>query len=209
MKYLILRIGKMYSEFADEFSRTRRHAWPCVERFLKGTQRGTLLDAGCGNGRNIIAAINEGYDASGFDICPEFVSICKSRGLKAHIWDLKTPILETYDTIICIAVLHHLETDYLRQEALQNMYNALNNNGSMFVTMWSYETEGAKYPKEFTIGDNQVMWKLKSPRYYYIFDRSHLEIFIGRFQEINHNAKITIEWEEQNWNITIRKDSDS
>jgi alkylated DNA repair protein alkB family protein 8 len=198
--------NKMYSSFAEEFSKTRIHPWPCVKKFLSTIPKtSTILDAGCGNGRNLMYAKSLGFHAKGFDICPEFVHICQSKSLDVIVGDLESPITGTYDAILCIAVLHHLTTEDARRAALQNMYDALEPNGIMLVTIWSYETYDAKFPKRFEIGDNNVMWNLTNSRYYYIYDKSNLTKMIEEFSKKNLEAKVTIEWEEQNWNIIIQK----
>jgi tRNA (uracil-5-)-methyltransferase TRM9 len=202
----------MYSKIAHEFSKTRTRPWRCVETFLSSHPASTLLDAGCGNGRNLIAATRAGFDAEGFDICPEFVEICRARELKVYVGNIespKNPITKTYDAILCIAVLHHLRGTESRQTSLQRMYDALNPDGSLLLTVWSYESQGARFPKEFQVGDNIVPWKSRkdsqSDRYYYIYDRVHLDAFLETFRLSNPSARIEVSWEEQNWNIEIHK----
>lgn len=201
----------MYSSFASEFSNTRIRPWPCVERFLSILPAGcTVLDAGCGNGRNLVAAIQAGYSATGFDICPELVTICAHKGLDVSVKTIETPIETNYDAILCIAVLHHLQTHEMRSKVLKQLYEALHRGGSMLLTVWSYETYDAKYPKTFKIGDNNVPWKSQhteavSDRYYYIYDRANLDMFLAEFQSTYPEAYIDVSWEEQNWNIVIQK----
>jgi SAM-dependent methyltransferase len=200
----------MYSQFASEFSNTRYKPWPCVVRFLQPTQLThpqTLLEAGCGNGRNLLLAKAQGYITEGFDICPEFVDICKSRGLDVYQSSITTSLKKTYDKIICIAVVHHLTTEEDRLQALSNIYNALNPDGELLVTMWSYETEyshiKAKCPKTFTKGGNTVMWKATSARFYYIYDYEMLQIFLENFHKQHPDSTVQTDWEEQNWCVRI------
>jgi SAM-dependent methyltransferase len=172
--------------------------------------RCSVLDAGCGNGRNILAAVHAGHPAAGFDICPEFITICRDKGLDVSIKNIETPIETKYDAILCIAVLHHLQTHERRLLALKQLYETLHHGGSMLLTLWSYETYTAKYPREFCIGDNYVPWKSQhtdvvNDRYYYIYDRTHLDMFITSFQTMYPEAFIDISWEEQNWNIYVHK----
>ena len=206
----------MYSKIAYEFSKTRTRPWRSVETFLASRPPSTLLDVGCGNGRNLAAADLAGYEAEGFDVCPEFVQICRARKLNAFIGDIdaiETPITKTYDSVICIAVLHHLRSDKSRQIALQRLFDALNPGGHLLFTVWSFESKGARFPKEFVVGDNIVPWKslqglqggAKVDRYYYIYDKHHLDIFMGRFISVNPSAVMNISWEEQNWNVEIKK----
>lgn len=204
----------MYSNIAYEFSKTRTRPWRCVETFLALRTPSTLLDAGCGNGRNLAAADLAGFEAEGFDVCPEFVQICRARKLNAFVGDIdapENPISKTYDTVICIAMLHHLRTDESRTLALQRLFDALNPGGSLLFTVWSFESEGARFPKQFAVGDTIVPWKSlqdgasKADRYYYIYDRRHLDSFLETFRAANLYATVDVSWEEQNWIVEIKK----
>ena len=202
----------MYSAIASEFSTTRVRPWPCVERFLKGAS-GSLLDAGCGNGRNMLYANELGFQTIGFDECEEFVAICKGRGLNVHQQRIETPIEGTYDKILCIAVLHHLQSDEARHDALCGLYSALKPGGSLLFTVWSVETEWdghgvARFPRSFVVGDNNVPWKSGNTpvnRYYYIYDRAILDTYLARFMSVFPDARVQVDWEEQNWNVTVWK----
>lgn len=210
----------MYSKFAYEFSKTRTRPWRCVETFLASRSPSTLLDAGCGNGRNLVAADLAGFESEGFDVCPEFVQICKERKLNVFVGDIEStenPITKSYNNVICVAMLHHLRSDESRQLALQRLFDALNPGGSLLFTVWSFESEGARFPKEFVVGDNIVPWKSqnsqnsqqgsesKADRYYYIYDKRHLDLFLDRFLAANLSAVVNVSWEEQNWNVEIKK----
>lgn len=203
----------MYSTFAHEFSKTRTRPWPCVAAFLSVFSPGkraqpSLLDVGCGNGRNLAAAVEAGFNAEGIDICPEFVDICRSRGLTTAIGNIDSPtnpISKRYDAIMCIAVLHHLRKHTARLRALNYMYEALNPGGSLLVTVWSFENTGARFPKAFQLGDNDVPWQGTAHRYYYIYDKSTLDAFLDEFHSAHPCAEVTVSWEEQNWNIRIFK----
>lgn len=201
----------MYSPFAHEFSKTRTRPWPCVVAFLSSISKDKhpcLLDVGCGNGRNLAAAVEAGFIAEGFDLCPEFVDICRGRGLNVSIGNIDSPInpiSKKYDAIMCIAVLHHLRTHTVRLRAVSSMYEALNPGGSLLVTVWSFENDGARFPKVFEIGDNDVSWRGTAHRYYYIYDKSTLDVFLDEFLLAHPCAEIATSWEEQNWNVKIKK----
>ena len=201
----------MYSSFAHEFSKTRTRPWPCVAAFLSSfptCDRPILLDAGCGNGRNLVAAAASGFDAEGFDVCPEFVEICRSRGLTVTSGNIESPtnpITNKYDAILCIAVLHHLRSDAARQRAMGYMYEALNPGGAMLVTVWSVESDGARFPKTFCLGDNEVPWQGSASRYYYIYDKPTIDRFLDEFRAIYPASEVTLSWEEQNWIVNIKK----
>jgi tRNA (uracil-5-)-methyltransferase TRM9 len=204
----------MYSKIAHEFSKTRTRPWRCVETFLASRSPSSLLDVGCGNGRNLTASDLAGFETEGFDVCPEFVQICSNRKLNVYIGDIEAPtnpITKTYDNVICIAMLHHIRRDESRQLALQRLFEALNPGGSLLFTVWSFESYGARFPKQFVIGDNIVPWKSlqggepKTDRYYYIYDKHNLDTFLESFHAVNPCSVINVSWEEQNWNVEIKK----
>lgn len=209
----------MYSPFSEEFSNMRQKPLRCVVEFLHSHASDdgqaiqpaqTLLEAGCGNGHNLIYAKSLGYNTEGFDICPEFVKICNDRGLTVCDGSILTPITNNrYDKILCISVIHNLKTEDERLEALSNLYQALKPGGSLLVSVWSYEEKYesmvARFPKTFSRGDNTVMWKSKSPRYYFVYDRNMLLKFLDIFQLYNSDASVGFYWEEQNWRILIDK----
>ena len=203
----------MYSAIASEFSTTRVKPWPCVERFLTDAPIGSLLDAGCGNGRNMLYANQLGFQSVGCDECEEFVAICKDRGLNVYQQRVESPIEGVYDRILCIAVLHHIQSDKARHDALCGLYSALAPGGAMLFTVWSFEIESAssgvaRYPRSFLIGDNIVPWKSGNKpidRYYFIYDRATLDEFLVLFRCVFPQSRVQVDWEEQNWNVTIWK----
>ena len=201
----------MYSAIASEFSTTRVRPWPCVERFLTGAC-GSLLDAGCGNGRNMLYANELGFQSVGFDECEEFVVICKGRGLHVYQQRIELPIEGIYDRVLCIAVLHHLQDGQARHDALCGLYSALKSGGGLLFTVWSFEIElggaAARFPRQFVIGDNNVPWKLDGTsvdRYYFIYDRATLDAYLSQFTRVFPEARVQVDWEEQNWNVMVWK----
>ena len=113
-----------------------------------------------------------------------------------------------FDNVLCIAVLHHLSTDKNRQTALHNLYKLCKKGGTIIITVWSYETEYmndiSTYKRQFKPGDNIIYWKHQDERYYYIYTREMLITFIENTKQ-QLDFEYTLEWEEQNWVITILK----
>ena len=232
----------MYSSIAKNFDKTRSYVWPCVRNFLKVTKEGifdikeaelNLLEAGCGNGKNLVYAKELGYIVKGFDVCPELVEICRKKELNVENLDLleekeyekkdeKEEKEEKYNVILCVAVIHHLRDEEERVNSILCLYNKLLPGGKMMFTLWSYETEyngliSAK-EKKMLLGDNIIPWKSKegkviSNRYYYIYDRKGVENLINKIKKClykeeekeEREEKIKIGWEEQNWIIVISK----
>lgn len=52
-------VHNIYDKIAEHFTKTRYRIWPGVEEFLKQTSPlDTVLDVGCGNGKNILTHDN-------------------------------------------------------------------------------------------------------------------------------------------------------
>ncbi len=199
----------MYSSFAKEFDQSRFSVWNCVQTFLSSIEKPDekkLLDAGCGNGKNMVYANKLGFQTIGFDVCPELVSICKSKTLNVYQNDILSEIKEKYDVIICIAVIHHLKSVEERNKVLTNLYNALNPGGKLLVTAWSFELfdyEGKVFEKA---GDNIVGWNKKAERYYYIYNEKDWK---KQMKDCELEDKCNISWEKQNWISVIEKPDDN
>jgi hypothetical protein len=94
---------------------------------------------------------------------------------------------------------------------LKNLYSALNPNGKLLLTTWSYELYDYKGKVFEKPGDNIVPWKSKlnssrevlGERYYYIYDKPN---FVNLMSSLEIDEKnIKIEWEKQNWIGVITK----
>jgi SAM-dependent methyltransferase len=164
-----MNIKDQYSQIAIEFSKTRYKKWNCVNNFLsnvKSTDK--ILELGCGNGKNIIDFKDQSI---GVDICPEFCRICKNKGL--HV--IESDILnvnftnESFDYILCVAVIHHFKNEEDKIKLLNIINNLLKKGGKALITCWT--TDEIAY--NFSHGDNFVKFN-KTLRYYYIFSPNEL-----------------------------------
>jgi len=210
-------VSNHYDQIANSFDTSRVRIWNNVKSFLNKcdtTKQLKLLDFGCGNGKNMIYAINQGYDCIGFDISNKLLDICKSKNLKVYYGDILEDniINQKFDKIICIAVIHHLETIELQKKAIKNLMKLLNPNGQLMISLWSLETfanqkmtvrKNIKDYRNFDLGPNYVDWKLDKnntiKRFYYIHDFTTIHELLEDIP--SNNYKIT--WEFQNWFITI------
>ena len=84
----------------------------------------------------------------------------------------------SFDTIICIAVYHHLDNDKDRKLALNEMYRVLKPNGKLFIQVWAME-QPITSRRKFLKRDENVTWKNKDGtilnRYYHIYPKGELE----------------------------------
>lgn len=210
-------IAKQYDIISLEFDDTRIRVWNTVKNFLmnKENKYERLLDAGVGNGKNLIFANKYGYDCIGFDISNNLINICNNKGLNVHKQDILHITPRTYglfDKIICIAVIHHLESIDIQKKALINLIKCLYTDGKLLLSVWSlemYDKNDKSDYRNFTIGKNIVKWKAKNKtyeigRFYYIHN---YETFYNMIKDIANiiPIKYNISWEKQNWFCEIIK----
>lgn len=211
-----LNIEHQYDTISEEFDTTRTRIWTSVRDFIlkhKATSK-TLLDVGVGNGKNILFANKHNFDCIGIDISNNLLNICR----KKLITVFKKDVLELdnsfgkFDTIISIAMIHHLENIEMQKNAIVNMIKCLNTNGHLLISVWSKEIFNKKEKsdyRDFAIGPNVVEWnsvqgKNKIDRFYYIHDYNSFE---KMFRDIAMITPISFEikWEKQNWFCEIQK----
>ena len=144
-------IASQYNIISKVFDSSRVRIWNNVKQFLLDKDNikikhnnidntNTLLDCGCGNGKNMIYAQSLGYHCVGFDISNNLLDICKNKGLNVYYQDvLNLKNNNKYNKIISIAVLHHLQTLEEQIAAIKNLCDCLDNNGKLLVSFWSKE----------------------------------------------------------------------
>ena len=208
------QIANQYNLIYKSFDTSRVRIWNNVKLFLSNyNENDTLLDCGCGNGKNMIYANKLGYNSEGYDISTNLLNICIAKNLNVYYSDVLNMNLEkTYDKIIAIAVLHHLETLEEQILAIDNLLKCLKENGTLLVSFWSKEKKFRNTNNEknvtdyrnFDKGPNLVDWKLDKyttiKRYYYIHDYDSILELVKKI-----NVKYIITWELQNWFIIFYK----
>jgi len=210
-----INIAQQYDNISKDFDRSRIRIWNAVKEFLPSTKDNLkLLDAGCGNGKNMIYAIDKGYITKGFDISNNLLEISLKKNLDVYysnILDIEN--YDNYDKIICIAVIHHINDVNKQKQAILNMINQLVLGGELLISVWSYEITLDKERKNnkqlndyrnFTVGHNYFKWNNKCDRYYYIHD---YESFSNLIKEVSCESNISydITYEKQNWFCKIVK----
>ena len=180
MEFEIQQVKNIYEQIATFFSDKRYQQWDWIEQFIQSLSfNSTILDIGCGNGRNMK---NNNYNFYGIDSCEQFIKICKDQKLNVQLSDMTNLPFDnnTFDGIISIASFHHLSTVKRRIECLKEMKRVLKPNGRILLSVWSInQTHNNKLNNKFIYGDNIVPWKnnkgdVIGNRYYYIFNLQEL-----------------------------------
>lgn len=187
-----------YEENYKEFSNTRFSIWDKVKEFSNNfTKDSYVLDAGCGNGKNMIY-LNNKCNIIGIDSCKNFIKLCKDRKLNVIESNILNLPFErnTFDFIISIAVIHHLTSESDRIKAINEMLRVLKPDGQILISVWAYESDKFSNNKKFIIGNNIVKFNNKE-RFYYIYDFLHFTNFLKDF-----NSQII--WDKGNWYALIK-----
>lgn len=112
-----------------------------IKKYYKGKSP-KILDVGCGEGRDILFLLDEGYDVIGIDISTEAINYCKNKAKKEdkhrfQVVDVCTQNMpERFDFIYSVATLHMLLKDEDRKNYLAFIFHHLLQNGyGLILTM--------------------------------------------------------------------------
>lgn len=176
-------VVNVYDKIAHSFDKTRYKVWLSVSKFLYSINpkiNHTILEIGCGNGKNMI--YNEKLNIIGCDISEPFINICQEKGLNVFKSDqrkIEKPD-NSFDYILSIAVLHHLEKVNDRQIAIDEIVRLLKIGGKAIIQVWS----NFKYSEQINENnDFLVNWKnddnILYSRYYHKFEKDEFrKLFI-------------------------------
>ena len=196
-------VTDVYNIIAPHFDLTRGYLWKGVKDYLGKIEKGSkILDAGCGNGKNML----QDYDFTGLDSSIKLAEIAiKKTGFNVDIGSVtEMPYRdETFDHVICIAVIHHLNSEERRIKAISEIARVLKKNGTGLISAW-----------ELTVGDDirgqkdgLIKWTSYSQtdvyqRYYHLFEKNELELLANSVSGITVLESF---WERDNFYIKIQK----
>lgn len=197
-------VTNFYDNNAERFSDTRFCLWDVVRDFGSKFKNDDLVcDAGCGNGKNI-KYFNNKCKLIGFDKCKKLVNICLNKNYDVTEQDILSTNYDdnTFNYVMCIAVIHHLDSEEKHLKAIYELLRILKFNGELLFTLWAFESDIYSKKKSFKKGHNYVNFD-KSQRYYYIYDENMLKEMLNKIDKNNYIIKYW--WERGNWNIIIKK----
>ena len=112
-----------------------------------------ILDVGAGEGRNALFLARKGFEVTGVDISKEavdkFIGFAEKeklrvKGVVSDIIDFR--IREKYKAIICVATLHLVSKEKVR-ETIRKIQKHTENNGINLITVFTKKDIGYKeYP---------------------------------------------------------------
>ncbi len=207
----LLSLNKQfYQTFGREFSSTRQHLQPGVQRILDMlTGEESLLDLGCGNGELARERMRRGHRGhyTGLDFSQPLLEVARHgwedapatfirADLSAADWDKRmvTPVLQVFDVVTAFAVLHHIPGDSLRLCILEKVRNLVRPGGQFIHSEWQFlNSEKLKIRvqpwQEVGLADNDVEpgdylldWRSggRGLRYVHHFEEAELESLAGR-----------------------------
>jgi len=194
-----------YDQFSESFSSTRHQAQSGTDRFVQEIcSAESVLDIGCGNGTFARALIEEGFSG-------QYVGIDLSEGLLSHAraltdnpqqaqisftfanladpsWINEIPP-QTFNWLVCFAVLHHIPGGDLRQQIVSRFKKLLFEGGKIAVSTWQWQNSARLFshvlpwstvgidPQDVDEGDVLLDWRAgESPgiRYVHTFTAASL-----------------------------------
>lgn len=204
-------VNAVYDKIAPHFDYTRYKPWPGVKKFVESLpDYTTLIDVGCGNGRNL------GIKPTIFDVGTDFsLPLCKIAGKKnKHVFcadALNLPIrTNSFDNAICIAVIHHFASKERRIKCMQEIARIIKVGGTAFVTAWATKQKN----KVIDDPDQMVPWTVRKEydsdqktyeRFYHFFGEEEFKQLVD---EVPQLELVKQSWEADNWEVVVKKISE-
>lgn len=110
---------------------------------LEGESRRSVLEIGCGPGRDGQAIAAAGFDYTGVDLAPASVEACRSLGLEARVGSVLELPFEagSFDAGWTMSTLLHIADDDLDQ-ALAEIFRVLRPGAPLAIGLWGATTGG-------------------------------------------------------------------
>ncbi len=184
-----------YDAFAEEFAQTREKPWPEADIFRELiTLEMEVLDAGCGNGRNIPLLTAAGATVTGVDASVELLAHARKQNTNAKLIQGQVEALpfsmNSFDAVFSTAVLHHLPNHKLRILVFFEAIRVLKPGGIFTGTVWNLRQERfvdtrkqakrrTKYLLWWKSEDLVIPWGEKRlPRLYHTFSPKSLQAYL-------------------------------
>ncbi|MFZ6014987.1 MAG: class I SAM-dependent methyltransferase [Patescibacteria group bacterium] len=143
-KQLKNEVAEFYEKEGEIFGHTRHHVWELTLDFISKLKDGdNLVDVGAGNAR-LLDVVPEGVNYIGIEpssTLREFARRRLAHHKNSQMREGGFPKLNLEDgiadAVTCIAVLHHIPSDQVRRESIQELHRILKPGGKMIISVWN------------------------------------------------------------------------
>jgi 2-polyprenyl-3-methyl-5-hydroxy-6-metoxy-1,4-benzoquinol methylase len=171
-----------------------------LDFILKGylSDDAKILDAGCGEGRNLTYCLKNKMDIFGIDQNPEAIEFLKliAKQYKVQDIDARFQVMkldkilfpdDTFDVIICSAVLHFAKNREHFKKMISELFRLLKPNGKIFIRTMTdrYLNEGAVELEQniYQFSNDQIRFVVNADTLIEDLINSNLEL-IEPFKEV-------------------------
>lgn len=141
---LLSLVQEGYNQIASEFDLTRKKKlWPELEKLAAVVKDGdSVLDAGCGNGRLLEAFVDKKINYFGFDNSSSLLEIAKQnypeyKFIFGDVLKKDEALVGKFNYVFCVAVIAHIPSRKLQQQALENLSSYLGSGGQLIISVWN------------------------------------------------------------------------
>lgn len=205
----------VWNNIAKKWNCFRETPSPSVIEFMKD-KTGNILDLGCGSGRNF-KAINKNSRVYALDFSKEMLKFAEGKAKELNL-NIETKESETdslsyednfFNTSICVAVLHCINSKEKRKNTIKEIFRTLKKEGCAFISVWGKNSPRLRNKSKecfvpWTVKSDKDFRKeegdIKEERYTYVYDLEELKDEI-----LEAGFEIDRIWEERNINVICRK----
>ena len=140
-------VQSVYNDIATHFNQTRTYIWPKVKEYIESLPPWSIvLDVGCGNGRNMNLRKTDLFFV-GLDISTKLLHIVGSDKKICTVAAVQQNLpfhRDSVDSILSIAVVHHLVDPLQRQKSIFEIERCLRVGGTALIYVWTKEQKKFK-----------------------------------------------------------------
>jgi SAM-dependent methyltransferase len=152
----------------------------------------------------------------GCDRSYKLLEIARQKGYEVLFCDILSPPYRpnSFDAVICIAVIHHLSTEEHRLHAIRNLIKIVKPGGEVFISVWALEQDDSS-KRTFDEQDVIVPWKVISQakeeatansvfqRYCHVFKEGELvSLLTTKCKDVE---VLECFYDHSNWSVRIKR----
>lgn len=180
-------VAESFDRIAADYDAKRRRPWKMTHAFAALLPpSSSILDLGCGNGRNVGPFVDAGHRVTGLDASPGLLSFAAMKmGFRSLVLGdaLSLPFrTSSFDAVHSIAAIHHLPSEREREQMVEECERVVRARGLVMVSAWAREQERFRLlgPEQV---DVHVPWRRGGghtavERFYHLFREEELERLI-------------------------------